>query len=174
MEIRSETRLHHPSDAVFEAYRDRMPEVAAFVPDVKAIRVVERTERDGEVVLHNEWSSDREVPPLMSRFIQPDHLRWDDHAVWNTATRTCSWRITTRAFTDAVHCSGTTTLVDGGDETTVILEGDLTLDLARIPGVPGFLGSRLAPQVERFIVALITPNLEHTNAAIGRFLEARA
>lgn len=174
MEIRSETRLHHPVDAVFAAYRDRMPEVAAFVPDVKAIRVVERTERDGEVVLHNEWTSDREIPALVRKFIQPEHLRWDDHAVWNTQTRVCTWRIATRAFTDAVHCTGTTSLFDDENETRVILQGDLQIDLKQIPGVPGFLTGRMTPQIERFIVALITPNLEKTNAAIGRFLDGQA
>lgn len=174
MEIRSETRLHHPVEAVFAAYRDHMPEVAAFVPDVKAIRVVERTERDDEVVLHNEWTSDREIPALVSKFIRPEHLCWDDHATWTTSTRTCTWRIATRAFTDAVHCTGTTTLVDDADETRVILQGDLRIDLKEIPGVPGFLTSRMAPQVERFIVGLITPNLEKTNAAIGRFLDGQA
>ncbi len=51
------------------------------------------------------------------------------------------------------------------------LTGTLVIDLKEIPGVPSFLGRRLAPQVERFIVSLITPNLEAVNTSIQRFLD---
>lgn len=171
MQIRSETRLHHPIDVVFAAYRDRMPEVAAYVPDVAAITVLSREESGDEVKLHNEWRSDREIPKLVSKIIRPEHLCWDDHATWNAVTRQCRWKIVTRAFTEAVECTGTTKLIEDGDGTRIVLAGDFKIDLHEIPNVPSFLGKRLAPQVEKFIVGLITPNLERTNTAIGRFLD---
>lgn len=172
MEIRSETRLYHPIDRVFAAYRDRMPEVAAFVDDVAEIRVLSRQEHDDRVVLHNEWVSDREIPAIASKVLRPEHLRWDDHATWYTADTRCEWRIATRAFTDAVTCHGQTFLEPDGDATRVRLVGELSIALHAVPGVPSFVGKRLAPQIEKFIVSLITPNLEKTNEAIGRFLEA--
>ncbi|MCB9679530.1 MAG: DUF2505 family protein [Alphaproteobacteria bacterium] len=173
MEIRSESRLHHSVDKVFEAYRDRLPEVAAFVPDIREINVLSRKEDGDTVTLHNEWVSDRDVPKVASKILKPEHLRWDDFATWHTSDHHCEWVIKMRAFTDAVDCSGTTRLVGDGDATRVVLQGTLDLDLRDIPGVPAFLGSRLAPQIEKFIVSLITPNLERTNAAIGRFLDSQ-
>jgi len=173
MQIRSESRLHHPVEMVFEAYRDRMPEVAEFVPDIREI-IVHRRDVDGDkVTLHNEWVSDRDVPKVAAKLIKPEHLRWDDHAVWHASEHRCEWVIKMRAFTEAVDCKGQTRLISDGDATRVVLDGNLELDLRDIPGVPAFLGKRLAPQIEKFIVSLITPNLERTNAAIGRFLDSR-
>lgn len=173
MKIRSETRLHHSIDKVFEAYRDRMSEVAAFLPDIESIQVLSRVEEDGRVVLHNEWRGDVEIPKVASKFLKPEHLRWDDYATWQTDTRSCSWRIETRVFNDGFSCSGTTKLTEDGDGTRIVLDGDLKIQLQGVPGVPGFLGKRLAPQIEKFVVALIAPNLEKTNEAIGRYLDSQ-
>lgn len=172
MQIRSETRLHHPVEKVFEAYRDRMAEVAAFVDDVEAIRVVAREELEDRVVLHNEWVSDREIPSIARKLVKPEHLVWDDHATWYGDEKRCAWRIRTRAFEGAVECVGETRLLEEEDATRVVLEGSFTLDLDEVAGVPTFVGKRLAPRIEAFVVSLITPNLERTNEAIGRFLEA--
>lgn len=172
MEIRSVSRLHHPVDVVFRAYRDRMPEVAAYIPDVREIVVHSRVEEGDAVRLHNEWVSDRDIPAVAARFLKPEQLRWDDHAVWTASDRLCRWSIRTRVFPDAVRCSGQTRLVEDGDATRVELLGALELDLAEVPGVPAFLGRRVAPQLEAFVVSLIKPNLERTNEAIGRFLDA--
>jgi hypothetical protein len=172
MEIRSESRLHHPVEAVFLAFRDHMPEVAAYIPDIKQVVVQSRKEEGDVVHLHNEWVAGAEVPAVAARFIKPEQLRWDDFAVWFASDRHCEWTIRTRVFTDAVRCSGQTRLIADGDATRVALIGALELDLSDIQGVPSFLGRRIAPQIEAFVVSLIKPNLERTNEAIGRFLDA--
>ena len=174
MKIRSETRLHHPIEKVFEAYRDRMAEVAAFLPDVESIEVISRTEEDGKVILHNEWRADVDIPAVATKFLKPEHLRWDDYATWDTGLRKCAWRIETRVFSDGFTCAGTTELTEDGDGTRIVLDGDISISLSGVPGVPGFLGKRIAPQVEKFVVALIAPNLEKTNEAIGRYLDSQA
>ena len=63
--------------------------------------------------------------------------------------------------------------IDEGS-TRVVLAGDLEIDVKSIPGVPRLLAGRLKPQVERFIVSLITPNLEQVNTSLGRFLDDQA
>ena len=172
MNIQSSSRIEHPFGSVFLAYRDRLPEVAAFVPDVAAIVVRARRELpDGTIELHNEWSSDREVPAVLSSIVRQDQLCWDDFASW-APSGLCTWRIQTRAFTEAVRCSGTTRLVADGAGTRVELSGSLTLGVEKVRGIPRLLASRIGPQLEKFVVSLVTPNLEKTNVAIARFLDA--
>ena len=174
MKIDSESRIHHPRDRVFAAYRDRLPEVAAYIPDIKEIKVLSRKEEGGAIQLHNEWIAATEIPAAFKMFLKPEHLRWDDFAIWKDGEWACEWRIKTRVFTDAVSCSGRNVFVeDGPDKTRVKLQGDLTIKLEAIPGVPGFLGKRLAPQVESFIVKLITPNLERVNQSLERFMDEK-
>lgn len=173
MEIRSESRVRYPRGEVYLAYRDQLTEIAAFIPDIQQVRTLDRTEGDGIVRLHNEWVAQREIPAVAASIVKPEHLRWDDFATWHDGAFCCDWEIKPRAFTDAVTCRGRNQFIADGDETLVVLSGHLDIQLKDIPGVPGFLGKRLAPQVERFIVGLITPNLKATNEAIQAFLDAQ-
>ena len=140
MEIRSESRITHSREVVYLAYRDRMPDATPYLTDVKEIRVRKREEAGGVVELHNEWISDREVPSFAKKILKPEALCWDDFATWTDADHQCKWRLRTRAFTDAVDCSGSTTFLDNGDGTTTVrVHGELKINLKSIPGVPGFL-----------------------------------
>jgi len=69
--------------------------------------------------------------------------------------------------------AGDLDFVEDGDVTKVVLEGDFEVDVKQIPGVPRLLAGRIAPQIEKFIVQLIQPNLEKTNQAVGTFLDAQ-
>ena len=99
-------------------------------------------------------------------------VKKDDFAEWNDAESHVDWTIKTKAFTEAVTCNGRNEILADGDATVVRLTGELNIALKGIPGVPSFLAKRLAPQVEKFIVSLITPNLEKVNQSIERFLDA--
>ena len=174
MQIRSESLIAHPVERVFEAYRDRLPEVAAYLDDIREIRVEAREDQGGSVRLHNVWASDKDIPAVAQKFIKPEHLLWDDHATWTASTHSCEWQIVTRVFTDAFSCRGRTRLEPAGEgKTKVVLEGELSVDIAKVKGVPRMFARTIGPQVEKFIVALVKPNLEQTNVAIGSFLDAQ-
>ena len=174
MRILSESTIHHPREVVFRAYRDRLPEIAAYIPDIREIVVREREGAGAVVKLHNEWFADTDVPRVMQSIVRPEMLRWDDYASWNADTHICAWRLRVGAFTEAVNCAGTNTFVDEGPEQTrVVLAGDLNLDLSEVRGVPRFMAKKIAPQIERFIVAMITPNLERVNQSLQAFLDAQ-
>ena len=173
MRIDSESRIAHPRARVYQAYRDNLPEIAAYIPDIEKIVVHSRKESDAGVDLHNEWVADTEIPAIASKIIKPEHLRWDDYAKWNDAGFYVDWTIKTRVFTESVTCSGRNTFVeDGADRTRVKLTGNLVIQLKDIRGVPNFLAKRMAPQIEAFIVKMITPNLEQVNRSIGTYLDA--
>ena len=171
MEINSEAVIHHPRDKAFLAYRDRLVDIVPYIPDIKEIKVLKREEQDGIVKLHNEWASEKEIPKAARAVLRPEHLRWDDYASWNEAEWTCDWKIETRVFKDAVYCKGRNTFSEVPEGTRIKLTGDFTIDLKTVPGVPGFLGKRIAPMLEKFIVSLITPNLVQVNKSLEKFLD---
>lgn len=173
MKFRNESHLHHPRDVVFAAYRDKLSDVVPFLDDIKAVNVLKREDAGGTVKLHNEWVSDREIPKIAQGILKPEHLRWDDFATWDAATSSCKYEIKTRMFTDKVRCVGHNTFLDDGKGgTRIVLEGDFEISLKDIPGVPWLLAGTIAPQVEKFILGLIQPNLEKTNAAVGQYLDS--
>lgn len=172
MRIHTESLIRHPQQKVYVAYRDRLPEIAAYIPDVKEIRVESRDEMDGGVKLHNVWIADREIPVFARAFLKPEMLCWDDFAEWRDADNQVRWTLKLRVFTDNVKCAGTNTFRKVDDKTTAVtLEGDLDIDLKAIPGVPKMLAGGLKPKVEKFIVSLITPNLERVNESLQQFLD---
>lgn len=173
MRFTSTSTIPFPREEVFRTYRDRLPEVVAFMDDIESVTVQDRREDGARVILHNEWSSAREVPKVAQGFLKPDQMKWDDYATWDEASFLCHFDIRTRAFRDAVSCKGTNTFRDLGDKTEVVLDGDFEVDLKSIPGVPRLLAGRIAPQIEKFIIGLIQPNLETTNQAVSRFLSAQ-
>jgi nitrogen fixation protein len=163
--------VRHPRAAVFRAYRDRLPEIADYIPDVREIKVQTREEAGGVIKLHNVWVAQREVPTALKVVLKPENLMWDDYATWNEATMVCDWELKTRVFRDMVHCRGRNTFTEQGGVTSVLLSGDLEIDISSLPGMPSIVARRLGPQVEKFIVSLITPNLERVNQSLERFLD---
>ena len=174
MKIRSESVIHFPLAHVYATYRDRLPEIAAYMQDIRKIEVLRTEEVAGGVKLLNRWYAQTELPKVAQGIVKPEWMQWDDHAHWHDAETYVAWRLEIPALKDQVRCSGTNRFeaVDGG--TRVRLEGELDLDLKKIPGVPGFMAKRIQPQVEKFIVRLITPNLEKVNASLAEFLAAEA
>ncbi len=172
MRIHSESRIHHPQSAVYSAYRDRLPEIAAYIPDVSEIRVESREEQGDVVKIHNVWIADRDVPVFARAFIKPEMLRWDDYAEWKDSESCVYWKLRLRVFTESVTCSGTNRFEAAGDTaTSVRLEGDLDIDVKSIPGVPRLLAGGIKPKIEKFIVSLITPNLKQVNESLQQFLD---
>jgi hypothetical protein len=173
VEIRSDGTVHHPRPLVFRTLRDRLVEVGALMPNITAIEEIDRTEEaPGRQRLVNVWHGEGSIPPLARRFIKPSMLRWTDRALWDEGDWTCAWSQETAFFTDRVSCSGTNRYVEVDPATTRIeIRGSFELRLQGLPGLPGPLARRAGPAVERFILGLITPNLEKTAVAVQRLLD---
>lgn len=173
MQIHSEARIAHPRDRVFAAYRDQLCDLVPYLPDIKDIVVHDRKEEGSKVTLHNEWVADTEIPRAIRAIVRPEHLRWDDYAEWDEDAYSCAWHLKTRAFTDALTCSGRNLFYDDGGSTRVVLTGELSLDLRRVRGVPRIGARTMGTMLEKFVVAMITPNLQRVNSALQPFLDAQ-
>ena len=174
MQIRSESVLHHAIEIVYATYRDRAPEIASFIPDIREIRVLSREELPTGLALVNLWTSSRDVPRVAASVLKAEHLSWEDHAIWDDTRREVVWRMIFPALPGRVTCSGTNAFfADGPDRTRVSLNGELRIDLRNLPGLPDFIARSAGPAVERFIVELITPNLKQVNASLEKFLDAQ-
>ena len=172
MRINSESRIHHPIDVVYPCYRDHLPRVAPYTPDIREIIVRSREDKELGPKIHNVWVADRDIPKVAQGIIKPEMLQWDDFAEWNDAEQHVDWRLNIPAFPDQVKCSGRNAFfADGPRSTRVVLTGELEVNVKNVPGVPRLLAGRLAPKIESFIVMLITPNLEKVNQSLERYLD---
>jgi hypothetical protein len=169
--IEADSVLPYSRDVVFRAYRDDLPKVVEFLPNVRRIEVKKREEEGPIVRLFNVWHGGGEIPTAARALLDEKALSWDDHAVWNESTHECEWTIHTHAFTDAVSSKGKTRLIEIGEgKTRIELRGDFSIDLKKVKGIPSFLAGSVGGAVEGFLSKQITANLTSTTDALSRYL----
>ncbi len=181
MHFDKEDHIAHPAPLVLATLLDRLEEVAPFLPSIECIETLEREDlADGRVRIVRRWQgADTGVPTALRPFLSRDLLAWYDTALWTPDEYKVDWSQATAAevVADLYRCSGTNRFEPAPesptDTTRVAIAGELEVHSDQLPGVPSFLGRSIAPQIERFIVSLITPNLTELSTGLGRYLDAR-
>lgn len=178
MKLEADARIAFPRELAFSTYRDRLPQLVPHLPNIRSIEVISREDapggQAGVVKLHNVWRAQGDIPKVAQAILKPEMLAWDDYAVWNENDWTTEWKTVTKMFTENVKCGGKNRYVPDGDGVILQIRGDLEVDLKGIPGVPRFLASTIAPAVEKFIIALLTPNLLSVSKGLEAFLKEEA
>ncbi len=162
-------------DTVYPTFRDNLKETAHYLPNIQEIEVKKHERVDPDTVeVVNLWkASEGEVPKIAQSVIKPHMLQWTDYATWHDDDMYCEWEMEVGFLPEAVSCKGTTRYIAKGDKTEVHIEGELSVDASKIPGVPRLLAGKLGSAVESFVVKLVTPNLRATNRAIEKYLASQ-
>ena len=167
MDFKVSEIINHPINNVYEVYRDMLPDLVPYLPNVDDIVVEQREEADGRVKMLNRWKVNGSIPRAVRPFFNDKMLSYADHADWVDADRLVNWHLVIGAFPEAVKCGGTNYFKEPGE---VLLTGELTVDLSKIRGVPRLL-RRLSPTVEKFVLELVKPNLSAVTSAVARYLD---
>jgi hypothetical protein len=169
MVLFAETEIPYPLPLVFSTYRDRLEEIVPYLPNIECIQVQQRSENENIAYLVNAWTSKRDLPLLVQKFLKTDAFRWTDRAEWNASRWICSWSVQTEIFPGLVECWGTTSFVDVSSTTRIRIDGELQLHLEKLH-VPRFLANSLQPLIEKFVVNALKPNLLSAGEGVGKFL----
>lgn len=179
MQFDRESKVTHPAALILDTMINRMQETVPFLPNVESIELKERTDLpDGRIKIIRRWqgSSDT-VPSVLAPFLSRETLAWTDTALWIPQEYRVEWSLST-SMGKFYDCSGNNFFepdpADPQKATRIRISGTLTVYPERLPGMPSFLGRRLAPQVEKFIVNLITPNLMDVASGLQKYLDQPA
>ena len=171
MEIRCSDFIPFPKEVVFRIYRDRLAELADYLPNIRRIDVLSREGSGPEVKIVNIWHATGQIPAVAQRFVKPEMLRWTDRARWDEREWRCYWDLEPHFFTRNVRCSGVNYFEDEAGGMRLTITGRLDVTIKGLKGVPSFLDRAISPQIERFVVSLITPNLRSVNQGLVKFLD---
>ncbi len=174
MNISTDTRIPFPRSLVYATYRDKLVELVPYMPNIRNIAVKSRRQEDGQIYAINEWHGGGEIPLAARAVLSEDMLSWKEYETWNESEFTLSWRIETKAFTEAVHCVGKNRFIEDGNTTIIENRGELTIDPKQLKGVPGFLRNQIAFVVEDFLGKKIAPNLLEMSQGVRQYLEREA
>jgi len=178
MRFEEASAVTHPAALVLETLIERMEVIAPFLRNVERIDTLDRTDlAGGRVRIVRRWQgSPDSVPVAARRFVTPTMLAWLDTAVWTPADWRVEWSHATcvAGVAQLYECAGTNWFQPdpaAPGTTHIRITGDLVVHPERVPGVPGFLARGLAPQVESFILGLLTPNLTGLAGGLQRYFD---
>jgi len=159
-----------PVEKVYAVFRNHTPDLADYIPDVKRIEVVEKQDMGNRLKLVTKWIGSHQPPKIVQKLIRIEDLYWFDRAEWVDDEKAVYWRIEPVMFSKYFEATGKNQFRAKGDKTEVILEGELKINLHSHPAVPRFLASKIEPQIEKYILNLIKPNLLKTNRGAEKYL----
>jgi hypothetical protein len=171
--------VSHPAAVLLETMIHRMEAIVPFLPNVASITTVRReTLPGGRLRIVRRWQGMLDsVPAPLRPFLSARWLGWIDTAVWTPAAYKVEWTHSPAvsrlaAFYD---CHGTNYFEpdprDPQHSARIRINGKLTVHPRALPGMPGFLADRLSPQVEKFVINLVTPNLTDLAEGLQRYLD---
>lgn len=169
--LRADADIPFPKELVYLTYRDKLPDLVPFLPNIRGIEVKSRRDEPGLVHLVNVWHGGGDIPAAARAFLSESMMSWTDIATWRDADCSVEWKTETHAFTEAVRCGGTNRFVETGPSSVRFeIRGEIAIDPKKIP-VPRLISGRVAAAVEDFLLKKITPNLIAVSDGVRRFLE---
>jgi len=177
MRFQHTAKVSHPPDLVIELLSGRMQEIVPFLVNVDRIEMQERSDQpEGRIRIVSRWyATEQSIPAAIRPFFSKELMSWTDNALWTPGEHKVDWEMSTR-FSDFFHAGGTNYYepADGGAATDITITGNLTVYPDRLPGMPAFLAERLKPQVERFVIELIAPNLTDVAMGLQEYLDRQS
>ncbi|WP_448515330.1 hypothetical protein [Parathermosynechococcus lividus] len=170
MEISSQVQLPYPREQVYRTYRDRLPELVAWMPNVRQIDLKERSEQLNTLDMVLIWHGGGEIPAAARALLSEAMLSWTDYSHWDDQGYRTQWRIAPHAFTEAIDCQGENQFIATADGTIITSRGHLRIDPKHIHGVPSFLAGIIARTVEDYLGQQIEPNFQQLAASVAAFL----
>jgi len=162
--------LRSPPDRLFAIMRDRLPEIAAALPDIAGIEEVERAPGSKGLRLVNRWEAGQAVPKFLQGKLGTERIVWMDHAVWSNEDTRCDWSITPLIGDGAIECRGTTRFEPAmaGRGSRAMFGGTLAIAPDFIASLVGPLQGPVTALVEAIATTIIPANFRAVAEAAAR------
>lgn len=176
MNFNEQNTLSHPALTVLDTMIHKMEDIVPFLPSVESIETLEKGEEsDGKIRVVRRWQGTSDSAPAAIRgFLSREHLAWIDTAIWTPAEWKVDWTLST-SMSKLYDCGGANYYepepADPEGSTRMRITGELVVYPERLPGIPKFLARKFAPQVEKFVINLITPNLTDVAKGLQGYLD---
>lgn len=174
MLINISSQVPFPRPLVYAAFRDNLIDLVPYMPSVKNIQIKSRQEKPEHIESINEWRGKGEIPGLMKPWLKEDLLTWTEYNIWKISNFTLEWRISTHAFTEAVHWAGINHFIDKDNTTIIKSQGQLTIDPKGLKNIPPIMRSQVAQVAEKYLAKQVEPNLSLMSEGVRSYLSQKS
>jgi hypothetical protein len=171
--------ITHPAALVLATMIERMESIVPFLENVEGIETLDRRELPGgRIHIVRRWQGASTAVPLPLRpFLSRELFAWIDTAIWTPTAHKVEWThsMAVSHVAKLYDCTGVNYFEPAPSApdvaTRVRLTGSLRVHGDAVPGVPAFVARRLVPEVERFVIGMIKPNLGSLTKGLQRYLD---
>ncbi len=176
MKFQTLALVRYPLPRAWNAMRDELPQLASHLEDIESITTTERTESPGVVSLVNIWRAKPKLPEFLARYVDTTKFAWTDRALWEEATKTCTWRIEPHMFGSYFESRGETRFEPamGGRGTRITFSGEAEIKIGNVAGeVRKVLEDTLFKGAMSFAQGIIARNFRKMADALAAHLDAQ-
>jgi len=182
MRFNEQSTVSHPAPLILETMIERMEEIVPFLPNVESIETRESKKlKNGQLRIVRHWQGKADsIPSALRPFLSKEALGWIDTALWTPPEYKVEWQQSALSpgIARLYECKGENYFEPNPDDpknsSRIRILGNLDVHPDRLPGLPTFLGRTLAPQIEKFVIGMITPNLRDLAKGLQGYLDQKA
>lgn len=157
------------AENAFLLLRDRLPELARYLPNVSRIEVESREENGDTVKLVSRWFAKAEIPEVAKKFIKPEYLSWRDFATWKKSDLSVDYHLESVVAKSLFEIKGRNVLAPKGDKSELHVTCDVEIYPEKLPGLPRFMAAMAKKPVEAFIKQMLSPNLTSFSSGLNAY-----
>lgn len=178
MKFLVEITLKQPAQHIVRVMMDELDHVTPYMDSVDAVSTLERSDLpDGSTRILRKWQGSTSTSPAVIRpFLTQETLCWLDDARWFPEEYRVEWNVSSN-MSKLYACGGINYFEPHPDNkeewTRARLTGEISVRGDALPGVPTFIGRKVAPTVERFIIRRFEPNFRDLAAGLQRYFNAK-
>ena len=162
--------IERPIEKVVEAFRDSLPNLAPYLPNILAIETLEKR-AEGEIQeIVNRWYSSWVPPAPIRKMIKIDELSWTDYATWLIPENKVVYRLVFDRLDEIVSVNGETAFFKIGDKTQVRYTGHISVNLPKLETISSLLSRTIGDQISKMIMTVVRPNMFAVNRGVEALL----
>jgi 4-hydroxybenzoate polyprenyltransferase len=167
MDLRATASIPFPSAMVFAAFRDDVGELGKYLPGVRSIEVLSRTERGNLVDTAVAWRMGANVPAFVRSLVVKYAFEWTDYATWDADAQCVEWH----NDGGPIRCTARDAFVSRGhSDTELVLSGTVRVEAAALPAVFGPLRPVIARRIARYVADDMPHSVQRVAAAFTEHL----
>lgn len=172
MKIEHTDIINAPLDKVYHLVKNDLPKIVEYLPNIREIKVLEQSEKDGKDFIINQWFAEANIPSLAKKFINENLFSWKDSAYWNNSEHRVDYEIEPFFAKGIYEAKGTNTFRDANGKTSLTLMCDVHIYPEKIPGIPKFIAKQVHPVLEQMIEKMLAPNLTSLGKGLKEYLKS--
>lgn len=172
MKIEHTDIINAPLDKVYKLVKDDLPKIVQYLPNIRDIKVLERSQVGGKDFIINQWFAEANIPALAKKFVSEEMFSWKDSAYWNDAEHRVDYEIEPFFAKGIYEAKGSNIFQAADDKMKLTLKCEVHIYPERVPGIPKFIAKQIHPVLEQMLEKMLAPNLTSLGKGLKEYLKA--